>query len=133
MSHISELYRSPLPQTAVVLNTSITSRFQTNSTVSQLLSKLMVENWNSSHSFEQYFYSCNPSECTYSYSARNDLVFIITTLISIVGGLIKSLKIIVPFIIKLVLSRKLSNQTSNTSRQSNDQTVEKKIQSLNRI
>ncbi|CAF3657481.1 unnamed protein product [Adineta steineri] len=74
-----------------------------NSTIEELVDELMVEEWNSSTIYDGYYNECQPSKCSYSYQTRNDLIYIITTVIGLVGGLITVLKLIVPRVVQLIV------------------------------
>ena len=84
------------------LDSSFLNVYSNNSTVQDLVDQLMIDTWNSSTMYNQYYNECQPAQCTYSYETRNDLVFIITTLIGLVGGLTTSLKIVIPRLVKLI-------------------------------
>lgn len=79
-----------------VLDQSIKSFYTPTSTIQQLIDRLMIEQWNSSIMFDKYYNECKPVQCTYSYQTRNDAIYIITTLVSLVGGLVTVLKITIP-------------------------------------
>ncbi|CAF3388423.1 unnamed protein product [Rotaria sp. Silwood1] len=71
----------------------------------------MIEQWNRTITYESYFNACQPTQCTYSYTSRNDIIYILTTFFGLTGGLITILKFISPFIVKLekrVYERKIS-------------------------
>ncbi|CAF1538737.1 unnamed protein product, partial [Adineta steineri] len=74
-------------------------RFMENSTVQEMMDELMIETWNSSIMYESYYNECQPSQCSYTVDTKNDAIYIITTLIGLVGGLITVLKLMVPRIV----------------------------------
>lgn len=86
-----------------ILSIDELERFQRNSTIQELLDDLFIDNINRNVSFDRYFYSCRPSSCNFVKGKRFDLVFILTSLISILGGLITILKFVSPLIVRLVL------------------------------
>ena len=57
-------------------------------TVNDLVQRLMVEQWLFNSSYESYFSQCNPSTCTHTYDKQFDVLFIITTVIGSVGGIV---------------------------------------------
>jgi hypothetical protein len=63
----------------------------------------MVEHWYSNISFEKYYNKCEPVQCTYTVLSRNDALFIVTTVISLFGGLVTIFKIIVPRIMNVFM------------------------------
>ncbi|CAF1183739.1 unnamed protein product [Rotaria magnacalcarata] len=79
-----------------VMNRTAPSRFLTTSTVGDILDELMIEIWNWTLTFDDYFEECRPIACSYTVTTRNDVVNIVTTLIGLVGGLVTGLKLIVP-------------------------------------
>ncbi|CAF1191267.1 unnamed protein product, partial [Didymodactylos carnosus] len=95
------LYYSALPNISL-LNSSIESKYQSNTTIGDIVYQLMVEHWNPNVSYDQYYQQCQPKQCTYTYVQQFVLIYVITTIISILGGLTKVLQIIVPRGIKLL-------------------------------
>ncbi|CAF1463847.1 unnamed protein product [Rotaria sordida] len=77
--------------------------FMVNSTVQMLLDKIMIDEMISDIRFDLYYSQCNPAYCSYSYTRRLDVLFIITTIIGIFGGLSFALRFISPFIAAIVL------------------------------
>ncbi|CAF1524142.1 unnamed protein product, partial [Didymodactylos carnosus] len=84
------------------LNSSAQSQYDPNSTVDAILAQLFVEKWNSGASFSSYYEQCRPLQCTFTYSGRNNIVYIVTTIIGLFGGLTKVLLVIIPSALKLV-------------------------------
>ncbi len=97
-------YSSSMNITA--LDTSLSSRYLENSTIEDLLDQLMVEEWNSSIIYENYFNECEPIECTYNQQTKNSIIYIVTTIIGLNGGLITVLKLIVPRLVKFARRKK---------------------------
>jgi hypothetical protein len=88
--------------TLTALNSSLPSQYFTNSTIEELLNHLMVEQWNSSQFYNNYYNECRPAQCTYTHQAKNGIIYIVTTLIGLVGGLITVLKLVVPRLVKFI-------------------------------
>lgn len=84
------------PINVSVLDESITSRFQPNNTIKQLFNELFLEQIIKETSFADYYAGCAPISCSYSYSSRFDLIFVITTLVALIGGLNVALRFITP-------------------------------------
>ena len=97
---------SASPMNATALDLSLQSQYTENSTIEYLLQNLMLEVWNSSQSYDRYYDECQPIECTYTIKTRNDVIFIITTMFGIVGGLITVLRCVVPPVVKFVRKKK---------------------------
>ncbi|CAF4083784.1 unnamed protein product, partial [Adineta steineri] len=64
-------------------------------TINDTVQKLMVDFWQLNSSYQHYFNACNISTCTYTYTHQSDILFIITTVISFIGGIVTVLMIII--------------------------------------
>ncbi|UJR07361.1 hypothetical protein I4U23_011647 [Adineta vaga] len=73
-----------------------------NETIESLVNKLMVDYWVSNTSFTSYYEACAPLTCTYDYERRMDLFLVITTIVSIFGGLSLGLKFLLLIILQLI-------------------------------
>ena len=104
---IEEFLQAPIifNKSILSLNPSVISRFKISSTIDQLLSNAMTEKWKENISHIEYFRHCKVLSCTYSFISKFDIVFIIITLISLIGGLTKVLRIVIPRIVKFVRRR----------------------------
>ncbi|CAF3840987.1 unnamed protein product [Adineta steineri] len=85
------------------LDISLSTLFLENSTIIDILDQLMVEEWNSSSIYENYYSECQPSYCSYTVTSKNSVIYIVTTLIGLVGGLITVLKFAVPFLVQFIM------------------------------
>ncbi|CAF1042285.1 unnamed protein product [Adineta steineri] len=85
------------------LDISLSNQFLINSTIADILGKLMVEEWKNSSMYENYYSECQPSYCSYTVTTKNSAIYIITTLIGLVGGLITVLKLMVPYLVKFIM------------------------------
>jgi hypothetical protein len=92
------------------LNASLSSLYSVNSSVGDLIDKLMIEQWDVSPLYERYYNECRPTQCTYKLETNNDIIYIVTTLFGIAGGLSTVLKIILPRLVKLVRKKKGQRQ-----------------------
>ncbi|CAF1323976.1 unnamed protein product [Adineta ricciae] len=88
-----------------ILDSSLPSKYSVNSTMKQMIDNLMIEQWIYNDRHENYYSQCAPIECIYSYEAKNNLLYIVTTLFGLIGGLVTALKIIIPTIVNFVMSR----------------------------
>ncbi|CAF4005509.1 unnamed protein product, partial [Adineta steineri] len=84
------------------LDISLSTLFLENSTITDILDQLMVEEWNSSSIYEDYYSECQPSGCSYTVTSKNSVIYIVTTLIGLVGGLITVMKLMVPILVNFV-------------------------------
>jgi hypothetical protein len=87
------------------LDSSLPSQYFINSTTEELLDHLMVEQWNSSQFYDNYYNECQPAQCTYTHQAKNDIIYIVTALVGLLGGLITVLKLIVPRLVKFIRNK----------------------------
>ena len=102
----------PFQSTAMDFDELNLDVFQPKSRVQQIFDQLMVNQWQENVSFNLYFEQCKPVVCTYTFSERLDLTYIVTTIIGLLGGLTVSLKNIVPPVVKY-LRRKRNNDETN--------------------
>ena len=84
------------------LQSSILSQFTPITTMETIMNSLMVDQWKWSVKHETYFRICQPSECTYTIFNRRNLILIVTTLIGLFGGLVTSLKLIIPSVVRFI-------------------------------
>jgi hypothetical protein len=75
-----------------------------NSTIESLANNLFIQSWINESSFESYFNHCHPLTCQYTYESRPDLIYIVTTIIGLIGGVNAFLTLLLPLVIKLVAS-----------------------------
>jgi hypothetical protein len=87
-----------------------------NSSIKELVDKLMIEQWDVSPLYETYYNECRPTQCTYKLETNNDIIYIITTLFGVAGGLSTVLKIIIPRLIKLVRKKRWQQQQHPVTR-----------------
>ncbi|CAF1360181.1 unnamed protein product [Adineta steineri] len=82
-----------------ILNTSLSSRFTPTTTLSYLVNELFIDKIFNETIYGSYYQQCAPVYCSYTYSQRFDLVYVITTLIALFGGLNIALHLIAPYLI----------------------------------
>ena len=90
-----------------LVNDDMLTQFPPTTPLSQIIDSMMIERWNISSSFNQYYDTCQPSYCTYLYTLRDQsLLSVTTSLISLVGGLSITLRFIVPLLINLIFRKR---------------------------
>jgi hypothetical protein len=89
-----------------VLDRTAIAYFTPESTVGAILDKLMVDAWNWSAVYADYFAACQPKECTYTVTGRNDAIYIVTTVVGLIGGLVTVLKFMVPRLVSALARRR---------------------------
>ena len=104
---VEMLNLTKFPTSLVVnaLNVSATNRFQPDFTIGSMLDQLMVEQWNWSVSYDDYYAACHPLECRYTLATRNDAIYIVATLIGLIGGLVTVLRMVVHGLISRIRER----------------------------
>ena len=85
------------------LNRSVASRFYpiSTTTIGELIDEFFIETWQNSSNYSEYYSSCSPSSCEYSYETRSSLLYILTTFLGLYGGLTVGLKFIVWYSLKI--------------------------------
>ena len=78
------------------LNSSQLSSFHSNDKVEAMVRKLMMDEWIIESYYEAYYDECAPTTCTYILNRRMDIVYVVTSIIGLVGGLSVSLRLLVP-------------------------------------
>jgi hypothetical protein len=105
---INEL-RSILNQTSsnsielntVALGHSLLSRYSSETKIEEIINQLMIDNltWNASH--ERYYAHCQPSKCYYMINSRNNPIYVLTTILGLIGGLSSVLQVTIPRLVTL--------------------------------
>ena len=88
--------------------------FMLNSTIQQILDKLMIDEVLTDVTFDKYYAQCNPKYCSYIAFRRFNLFFAMSTLIGAYGGLSLVLRIIIPRISKQIMRRKKRSNQDQT-------------------
>ena len=84
---------TPLKIDILLLNQT---KFPPQTLIDTLINELFLEQWTPISSFANYYSHCAPIACSYTYSTRNSLVYSVTTLIGLYGGLTVILQFCVP-------------------------------------
>ena len=79
-----------------------TSIYQVTTTLQEIVSDLMLEQWNNQTFYQDYFNQCQPDTCTVTHVQRGNVPYIITTMTGLIGGLTKVYMFAVPLLIKLI-------------------------------
>lgn len=80
------------------------SRFPPNASISIRVKEIMVEQWNPSLSYQHFYEACAPIYCSYSQTIHKEsFIGVIITLVSMLGGIVVSLRILTPLIVNFIL------------------------------
>jgi hypothetical protein len=85
------------------LNISSSSRFSVNTTIETMFNELFIEDWHNTSNFTGYFYACAPISCSYTHTERVSAIYVITGMISLIGGLIVAFRLLAFFFVKYIL------------------------------
>ena len=99
-----------------VLNSSRSTRFNRTTVIENLINNFMIEQWMWNDSFSNYYQICQPSTCSYKRIIKTPFIIVITTLISLFGGLMKIFQIIIPIIVQF-FRRSFKRTTENNEEQ----------------
>lgn len=81
------------------------TRFTPSMTVKAILKEMLVAKWNASFSYRYFYESCLPSHCIYSDRIRTKSISeVFMILLSTIGGLSVSLRLITPVLAKITFS-----------------------------
>ena len=110
----------PNPVNITILDASLTSRFSPTMKIEFLINELFIEKIFNETIYEKYYDQCTPVYCTFTYSRRFDWIYVITTLIALLGGLYTTLHFITPYFIDFILflKKRRSGQIEHEQNQS---------------
>ena len=78
------------------LNISVSTRFPpTTTTLGSMIDELFVEQWSNASNYSSYYQMCSPRACYYKRVEGNSLVYIITFLLGLYGGLTTTIRLVV--------------------------------------
>jgi hypothetical protein len=84
------------------LDPSQNSRYLPTTPFSQIIQWLLIENWNTNLEYDQYYYQCEPSSCSYLSSTTSDIRGLLNAVLATIGGLPTILKLVIPLVVKLI-------------------------------
>ena len=83
---------------------STTTNLYRNTSISTIMQNLMIEQWNPSYSYENFYQLCSPNYCMFRTRVRtNSLIQIIVLFISMIGGLMISIRLIAPYLVIFIM------------------------------
>jgi hypothetical protein len=99
--------RLPLPRatrTFVAINSSESFSFLPNEKLDKLAEKLFVDKWKIQPDFVGYYRICAPNSCAYTIKRKLDIVYVVTTVIGLLGGLTVIMRLLVPVSVRFIHS-----------------------------
>ncbi len=91
------------------LTNYVLSSKKTNLSLYDHLNDLFIDEWSTKINYSKYFNNCNPSLCTYTTTDKINFSYGITLFISLYGGLIMILRLIVPFLMNVLMKLKYNS------------------------
>ena len=98
-STVEEVF--PLTINIEAMNSTISSRFNANTGIQEIVDALFVEKWLINISYASFYKQCAPAYCSYTFNRRNNLLYIVSTILGLYGGLTTSFRFLIPLIIKI--------------------------------
>ena len=95
--------RLPLPNITfqfTPLNSLISAKFQPTTKIETLMRNIMLEEWILRPQYADHYSSCAPEACTYMIKSQAELLYVISTIISFLGGLVVTFRVLVPLAIR---------------------------------
>ncbi|UJR06899.1 hypothetical protein I4U23_011189 [Adineta vaga] len=113
---------------------SESTRFSRNTTINDILKKIMIEKWNSSYFYDRFYRSCTPSYCSYlKKDERKTTGEVILLMVSLISGLSLSLRFITPLLIKFIFHIKAMNTKKIVRRQQQQKQQQEHPKLLDRL
>ena len=107
------LLHSSLSNIVHPLSDTLNKHFTRNSTVQALLNRIMIDEITSDVRFDSFYSQCSPAYCFYSYVHRFDVLFVVTTIIGIFGGVSFVLRIVAKLLAAMILRWKNRHMPRN--------------------
>ncbi len=94
------------------------TKYTLNTLINTIVQQLFIETWSINVSYGNFFAECQPISCSYTQVEQYNIIYVITTLLGLYGGITILLKLIVPFIVsqsyKYIHRFQRRNQISDT-------------------
>ena len=94
-----------LPTNVTALSVSAPSQFSPTTIFEDIVNNLMVENYTYSRSYDSFYRICQPVHCSYTYEERTSILYMITTIIGLFGGMNIVLRLTSQGLVKVVHQR----------------------------
>ncbi|CAF1157256.1 unnamed protein product, partial [Didymodactylos carnosus] len=120
------------PFNATIMNSSLESQYKISTPIGEIVQQLMIEQWNDQIFYDQYYSACQPIECTYTYQKQADLIYMITTIIGLLGGVTTVLKLLIPSFVSF-LSREKDRKAATDTTSPSPQIIYSSSQNLTQI
>ena len=105
----------PVTQDVSLLDAMLPTRYPPTTPIEIILNEMMIEQWNSTASYDKFYQMCHPAYCSFTYQQRSSMVFIVSTLIGLFGGLNIILRLISLIVVKIFFKFITKTNPSNPS------------------
>lgn len=78
------------------------SQFAMNTSINDIVQQMFIESWSSNVSYTRFFQECQPRSCSYVLAERYHVLYVITTLLGLYGGITILFKLIIPFAVRQI-------------------------------
>ena len=106
INHFRQLIRfdyfNSIPYNTAALNASRDSQYNISTPIYMIMEKMMTEPWYKYINYSAYYQACHPLECKYTYIIKYDVIYIITTITGLIGGLVTVYQVAIPLAIKFI-------------------------------
>jgi hypothetical protein len=97
------------------LNASLVSQYNTTTPIITIMQKLMTEPWHTNVNYSAYYEQCQPTACKYTYVVDHNTIYIVTTIIGLIGGLVTISQFFIPRVVELLRKRQIKLQGHTTN------------------
>lgn len=80
---------------------AFSSRFISNETIDAIAQSMFIDSWTFNVSYELFFNTCAPNQCSITYYYRFDALEVFTTFLSVFNGITFVLRFIVPYFVRI--------------------------------
>jgi hypothetical protein len=97
-----------LSQIEQLINSTVSPSYLTrlhpfsSSSIETLANQLFIQSWNNHSSFDSYFHQCHPLTCQYTVHTRLNIVYIITRILGLIGGIEVVLRLFLGLFVRLI-------------------------------
>ena len=85
-----------------VLNNSAPSKYSPNDSLEIIFQQLLLEEWKLESDYMDYYTTCDPTLCTYTITRRLDILYVVSTIVGLFGGLSVIIRILVPTAVRFI-------------------------------
>ena len=98
-----------------VLNINET-KFSPNTVIEKLMNELFIDDSFILSSFSNYYKKCAPVFCTYTFTQTGSALFVVTTILGLIGGLSVILRFCIFYMVRWWYSRSVNRHVSTISK-----------------